>query len=290
MAIVLPPQGGKLSQGKKDPGAVLVRGGEERGWQLAFQPDSLVALPHLGLERQEVPGLAERRPILRPQPAGSTCHARAWGDRPGSQQIDLIQVAGQDRVPHVLEDLADILCVRGTRVVAEEAAGARAFPASIRAIHAAGVHPGVHVQNEPLGCLRVLLRAWGQGWGQSGNAVTRGKREILPPGTSAHSEDPVPSMGDITVAGPTHQVSSPNLQRRSPPSFAFLAGHMAQAQPIGASRVGSVGSHDLERTSKTGLWDFEQNCVEKRPSHLARFELGLWESKAAEKDILGRCI
>lgn len=64
---------------------------------------------------------------------------------PGSQQVDLIQVAGEHRVPHVLEDLADVLCVRGTRIVAEEASGTGAFPAPVGAVHAAGVHAGVHV-------------------------------------------------------------------------------------------------------------------------------------------------
>ena len=81
-----------------------------------------------------------------------------------SEQVDLVQVAGQDRVPYVLENLADVLCVRGARVVAEEAAGARALPSPVGTVHAAGVHTGVHVQNELLGRLRVLLGAWGQGW------------------------------------------------------------------------------------------------------------------------------
>lgn len=90
----------------------------------------------------------------------------------GSQQVDLVEVAGQDRVAHVLEDFADVLRVRGARVVAEEAPGARALPAPVGGgVRAAGVHAAVHVQDEPLGRLGVLLRAWGAGVRASGHRL-----------------------------------------------------------------------------------------------------------------------
>lgn len=138
---------------------------------MAFHPRSLVALPPPG-PRATRDTRARWAPAL---PAGAACRARPGVARPGSQQVDLVQVAGQDRVPHVLEDLADVLRVRGARVVAEEAPGARALLAAVRAVRAAGVHAAVHVQDELLGCLRVLLRAWGcrVGGQQSGRQAPR---------------------------------------------------------------------------------------------------------------------
>ena len=100
--------------------------------------------------------------FLSSGPARMSClpHFHLTGQAgPRSQQVDLVEVAGQDRVPHVLEDFADVLGVSGACVVTEEASGTRALPAPVSAVHTAGVHAGVHVQDEPLGCLRVLLRA-----------------------------------------------------------------------------------------------------------------------------------
>lgn len=44
------------------------------------------------------------------------CAGGSWGKGPGSQRVDLVQVAGQDRVPRVLEDLMEGLwCLWLTR-------------------------------------------------------------------------------------------------------------------------------------------------------------------------------
>lgn len=86
----------------------------------------------------------------RPRPAGT--YRLGF---PESEQVDLVQVPGQHRVPHVLEHAADAVRVRGTGEVCEEAARAGALPATVLGLRAARIHAGVHVQDEAFGGLCV---------------------------------------------------------------------------------------------------------------------------------------
>lgn len=91
----------------------------------------------------------------------------AWGS-PASQQVDLVQVPGQHRVPHVLEHAADAMRVRGTGEVCEEAARAGALPATVLGLCAVRVHARVHVQDEALGGLCVPPGSCREGVGSDG--------------------------------------------------------------------------------------------------------------------------
>lgn len=184
--------------------------------------------------------------------------------RPGSQQVDLVQVAGQDRVPHVLEDLADVLRVRGARVVAEEAPGARALLAAVRAVHAAGVHAAVHVQDEPLGRLRVLLRAWGFG-GRGGQSGHEAPRAGTPRGGSAD-----PRSGQLRASG------TPGSTRPSPEGDAtFCPSSRSHDSGPANGSIRLEASHDPGWTNEPRLWDSGQIRVGERPSPLSWLGLEL---------------